>query len=170
MDTEEEQGSPNLPAAIRANNDLFAADMLLIFDGPPHASNRPTVSFGARGIARVTLTTYGPIVAQHSGHYGNFLPNPVQRLAGLLASMKSPDGRVTIEGFYDGIEIDDETRAQQRYTLSHLAHDVKKQTGVTEPLRDWFPISAAGPISDMTDLFKGADADWGTMKCGCHPN
>lgn len=67
-------------------------------------------------------------------------------------------------------DIDDETRARQRYTLSHLAHDVKKQTGVTEPLRDWFPISAAGPISDMTDLLKGPGADWGTLKCGCHPN
>ena len=112
VDTEEELGSPNLPAAIRANRDLFAADMLLIFDGPPHASNRPTVSFGARGIARITLTTFGPLVAQHSGHYGNFLPNPAQRLAELLASMKSADGVVTIEGFYDGIEIDEATRAQ----------------------------------------------------------
>ena len=112
VDTEEELGSPNLPAAIRANADLFAADMLLIFDGPPHASNRPTVSFGARGIAEITLTTYGPRVAQHSGHYGNFVPNPAQRLAEILASMKSADGRVTIEGFYDGIEIDEQTRAQ----------------------------------------------------------
>jgi acetylornithine deacetylase/succinyl-diaminopimelate desuccinylase-like protein len=112
VDTEEEQGSPNLPEAIRANRELFAADMLLIFDGPPHASNGPTVSFGARGIATVTLTTYGPRVAQHSGHYGNFVPNPAQRLAGLLASMKSDDGRVTIEGFYDGIEIDADTRAE----------------------------------------------------------
>ncbi|MBI4530100.1 MAG: radical SAM protein [Candidatus Latescibacteria bacterium] len=67
-------------------------------------------------------------------------------------------------------DIDDETRARQRYTLSHLAHDVKKQTGITEPLRDWFPLSAAGVISDLTDYLKGPGADWGTMKCGCHPN
>ncbi|MBM3263208.1 MAG: radical SAM protein [candidate division Zixibacteria bacterium] len=67
-------------------------------------------------------------------------------------------------------DIDDETRQRQRYTLSHLAHDVKKQTGATEPLRDWFPISAAGPVSDVTDLLKGPNADWGTLKCGCHPN
>jgi len=67
-------------------------------------------------------------------------------------------------------DIDDETRAERRYTLSHLAEDVKKQTGATEPLRDWFPLSAAGAVSDVTDLISGAGADWGTMKCGCHPN
>jgi len=110
VDTEEEMGSPNLADAIRANGDLFAADMLLIFDGPPHASNRPTVSFGARGIATVTLTTYGPKVAQHSGHYGNFVPNPAFHLTRILASMKSADGRVLIPGFYDGIELSDQTR------------------------------------------------------------
>jgi uncharacterized radical SAM superfamily Fe-S cluster-containing enzyme len=67
-------------------------------------------------------------------------------------------------------DIDDDTRARQRYTLSHLAEDVKRQTGVTDPLRDWFPLSAAGAVSDVTDLMNGAGADWGTMKCGCHPN
>jgi hypothetical protein len=67
-------------------------------------------------------------------------------------------------------DIPDETRAKQRYTLSHLAEDVKRQTGVTEPLRDWVPLSAAGALSDLTDMLKGPGADWGTMKCGCHPN
>ncbi len=66
--------------------------------------------------------------------------------------------------------ISDEQRAAQRYTLSHLAEDVKLQTGASEPLRDWFPLSAAGAMSDVTDLLKGPGADWGTMKCGCHPN
>jgi acetylornithine deacetylase/succinyl-diaminopimelate desuccinylase-like protein len=111
IDTEEEMGSPNLADAIEANKDLFAADLLLIFDGPPHTSNKPTVSFGARGIATVTLTTYGPKVAQHSGHYGNFVPNPAFRLSRILASMKSDDGIVQIPGFYDGIELGEETRS-----------------------------------------------------------
>ena len=111
IDTEEELGSPNLAAAVLANSELLAADMLLIFDGPPHASNRPTVSLGARGIATITLTTYGPRVAQHSGHYGNFVPNPALALSQILASMKTPDGVVTIDGFYDGVAIDDRTRA-----------------------------------------------------------
>jgi uncharacterized radical SAM superfamily Fe-S cluster-containing enzyme len=67
-------------------------------------------------------------------------------------------------------DIDDDTRARHRYTLAQLAHDVKTQTGATEPLRDWFPLSAAGPLADVTDLLKGPGADWGTLKCGCHPN
>ncbi len=112
VDTEEELGSPHLRGAVATHREELAADLLLIFDGPPHASNRPTVSLGARGIATVTLTTFGPTLAQHSGHYGNFVPNPAFELARILASMKNADGVVTIAGFYDGIEIDDATREQ----------------------------------------------------------
>ncbi len=111
VDTEEELGSPNLADAIHAHRDLFASDLLLIFDGPPHASNRPTVTFGARGIMTATLVAYGPRVAQHSGHYGNFVPNPAFDLSRILASLKSPDGVVTIPGFYDGVELSEEDRA-----------------------------------------------------------
>ncbi|HEY3176587.1 MAG TPA: radical SAM protein [Candidatus Polarisedimenticolia bacterium] len=67
-------------------------------------------------------------------------------------------------------DIDDETRVRQRYTLSHLAHDVKSQLGITEPMRDWFPLSASGPFSDLKDLMDGESAEWGSLKCGCHPN
>jgi uncharacterized radical SAM superfamily Fe-S cluster-containing enzyme len=67
-------------------------------------------------------------------------------------------------------DISDADRHARRYTLSHLAEDVKRQTGVTEPLRDWFPLSASSVISDVTDLLQGPGADWGTLKCGCHPN
>lgn len=67
-------------------------------------------------------------------------------------------------------DVDDATRVRQRYTLSHLAHDIKKQCGITEPHRDWFPLSAMGPFSDLTDTLLGERADWGSMKCGCHPN
>jgi 7,8-dihydro-6-hydroxymethylpterin dimethyltransferase len=67
-------------------------------------------------------------------------------------------------------DIDDETRTKQRYTLSHLAHDVKAQAGIGEPMRDWYPLSAAGPFSDLKDLLGGLDADFGSFKCGCHPN
>ena len=67
-------------------------------------------------------------------------------------------------------DIDDETRKRQRYTLSHLAHDVKSQLGITEPLRDWYPLSASGPFSDLRDQLEGLEAEWGALKCGCHPN
>jgi 7,8-dihydro-6-hydroxymethylpterin dimethyltransferase len=67
-------------------------------------------------------------------------------------------------------EITPERRQAQRYTLSHLAHDVKNQTGIGEPLRDWFPISFMGTFTDWADVVHGPDREWGQLTCGCHPN
>jgi uncharacterized radical SAM superfamily Fe-S cluster-containing enzyme len=67
-------------------------------------------------------------------------------------------------------EITEQRRLQQRYTHSHLAHDVKNQVGITEPTRDWFPLSLMGAFADFADLVHGPDADWGQVSCGCHPN
>jgi uncharacterized radical SAM superfamily Fe-S cluster-containing enzyme len=67
-------------------------------------------------------------------------------------------------------EVTDDRRAAQRYTLSHLAHDVKKQIGLGEPVRDWFPISFMGTFTDWADLVHGPSAEWGNLTCGCHPN
>ena len=67
-------------------------------------------------------------------------------------------------------DVSDERRMAQRYTLSHLAHDVKNQTGLGEPTRDWFPISFMSTFSDWADLIHGPDRDWGQLSCGCHPN
>ncbi|PWU06394.1 MAG: radical SAM protein [Terriglobia bacterium] len=67
-------------------------------------------------------------------------------------------------------EVTDERRAAQRYTLSHLAHDVKNQTGLGEPARDWFPISFISTFSDWSDLVHGPQYGWGQLSCGCHPN
>ncbi len=67
-------------------------------------------------------------------------------------------------------DISDELRKKQRYTLSHLARDVARQTGVTDPLRDWFPLSALSPFGDVVDLMDGPDREFGQLNCGCHPN
>src|SRR6201981_1044650 len=67
-------------------------------------------------------------------------------------------------------EVTDERRHAQRYTLSHLAHDVKNQTGIGEPVRDWFPISFMGSFTDWADVVHGPSAEWGNLTCGCHPN
>ena len=107
MDFEEELGSPRLPAAVDRYKKELASDMLVIFDGPRHVSNQPTLSFGARGICEITLTTYGPRQPVHSGNYGNYTPNPAMRLSQLLASMKDEEGRVIIPGYYEGIALSD---------------------------------------------------------------
>ena len=67
-------------------------------------------------------------------------------------------------------EVTPERRAAQRYTLSHLAHDVKNQVGIGEPTRDWFPISFMSTFTDWADVVHGQDAQWGQLTCGCHPN
>mgnify|MGYP000243382718 CR=1 FL=1 len=66
--------------------------------------------------------------------------------------------------------ITEQRRLQQRYTLAHLAHDVKGQVGITEPTRDWFPLSLMGAFADFADVVHGPESDWGQVSCGCHPN
>lgn len=104
LDGEEEAGSPNLERSLLAHRNLLAGDLLISADGPVHQSGAPLIAFGNRGVADASLTVYGPIRALHSGHYGNWAPNPAFQLAQLLASMKDSQGRVLIEGFYDDVE------------------------------------------------------------------
>ena len=111
MDFEEELGSPQLPHAVLEYKEQLAADMLVIFDGPRHLSNEPTLSYGARGIATISLEVFGPRTPLHSGNYGNYAPNPAVKLSQLLATMWQADGRVAIPGWYDGITISDDVKA-----------------------------------------------------------
>ena len=100
---EEEAGSANLGKILERNKDLLKSDVWLICDGPVDQSRQRQIVFGARGIQTVDLTVYGPKRELHSGHYGNWAPNPAFMLARLLASMKDDDGRVLIDGYYDGM-------------------------------------------------------------------
>jgi acetylornithine deacetylase/succinyl-diaminopimelate desuccinylase-like protein len=101
---EEEAGSANLEKILAANRELFAGDVWLMCDGPVHQTRRQLIYFGARDGVRLDLTVYGPKSELHSGHYGNWAPNPALLLARLLTSMKGDDGRVLVDQFYDGIE------------------------------------------------------------------
>jgi acetylornithine deacetylase/succinyl-diaminopimelate desuccinylase-like protein len=101
---EEEAGSANLFKILSANRSAAQADVWLMCDGPLHQSRRPLVYFGSRDGVRLDLTVYGARNELHSGHYGNWAPNPALSLARLLVSMKGADDRVLVEGFYDGIE------------------------------------------------------------------
>jgi len=101
---EEEAGSPHLGEIIDLHKDLLTADAWIICDGPVHQSGRKQVVFGVRGDQNVDVTVYGAKRPLHSGHYGNWAPNPAMLLARLLASMKDDTGRVTIAGWYDGVE------------------------------------------------------------------
>jgi acetylornithine deacetylase/succinyl-diaminopimelate desuccinylase-like protein len=100
---EEEAGSTNLERTMQAHKDLLGADLLITCDGPVHPSGRPLIFFGARGDVGLDVTVYGPVRALHSGHYGNWAPNPAMELSRLLASMTDTNGRVLIPGYYDDV-------------------------------------------------------------------
>ena len=100
---EEEAGSPHLEKILDANRDLVHGDVWLVCDGPVDQSGKQTVVFGARGDAHLEITLFGPHHGLHSGHYGNWAPNPAMMLAQLLAGMKDEAGHVLVPHFYDGI-------------------------------------------------------------------
>ncbi len=124
---EEEAGSSHLGEIIDRNKQLLEADAWIICDGPVHQSGRKLIAFGVRGDQNADVTVYGAKRPLHSGHYGNWAPNPAMTLVRLLATMKDESGRMTIAGWYDGVEplgaaeqqairdapaYDDELRAQ----------------------------------------------------------
>jgi len=111
FDGEEEAGSPHLPAILRRNRDQLRGDAWVFCDGPVHPTRQPLVYFGARGITDLELTVYGPLRPLHSGHYGNWAPNPAAILAELVAGMRDSDGRIKIAGFYDDVRPVSEAEA-----------------------------------------------------------
>ncbi len=103
FDGEEEAGSPHLGEMLRRHADLLAADGWIFCDGPVHQSRRPQVVYGVRGVLGFDLTVYGPLRSLHSGHYGNWAPNPAAMLAELVASMRDSEGEILINGVYDEV-------------------------------------------------------------------
>jgi len=119
---EEEAGSPHLEQILDANRDAVHGDVWLICDGPVDQSGKQTVVFGARGDAHAEITLYGPHHGLHSGHYGNWAPNPAMMLARLLAAMKDENGHVLIPHFYDGIAP---LSAMEKDALAHAPQNDK---------------------------------------------
>ena len=103
LEGEEEAGSPNLRPMLERHRALLGADLWIFGDGPVHQTRRPQVVFGVRGTLGLEMTVFGPTRALHSGHYGNWAPNPGAMLAELVASMRDADGRITIAGFSDDV-------------------------------------------------------------------
>jgi acetylornithine deacetylase/succinyl-diaminopimelate desuccinylase-like protein len=104
MEGEEEAGSPNLRRMIEAHTDKLAADLWLFCDGPAHQSRRWQLVYGVRGTYGFNLTVYGPNRPLHSGHYGNWAPNPIMLLTELIGSMRAPDGNILVDGYYQQVQ------------------------------------------------------------------
>jgi len=127
---EEEAGSSHLGEIIRLHKDLLAADAWIICDGPVHQSGVKEVVFGARGDVNVDVTVYGAKRPLHSGHYGNWAPNPALLLAQLLASMKDADGRVLIDGWSADVEPLGEAERRAIAEAPKYDDELKRQLGI----------------------------------------
>lgn len=127
---EEEAGSPHLAEILRANRDLLTADSWVFVDGPVHQSRRLQVVFGARGVAQMEMTVYGPIHALHSGHYGNWAPNPAAVLVELLFGLRDPDGEIRIAGFYDDVRPLSESERQAASAMPPVEDALRREYGL----------------------------------------
>ena len=135
---DEEAGSPNMSTVARQHKELLAADLVLIADGPKHPSGNPTLTFGVRGITSVQITIYGPSRPLHSGHYGNWAPNPAMRLAQLLSTMKDPEtGQVLVDGWYDDRVELTETELAALATIPDDPAQSPAALGFAEPEGQW---------------------------------
>jgi acetylornithine deacetylase/succinyl-diaminopimelate desuccinylase-like protein len=133
FDGEEEGGSPHLRDIIRTNSELLRADAWIICDGPVHQSGRKEVVYGVRGDVNVDLTVYGANRPLHSGHYGNWAPNPAFLLVRLLASMKDDAGRVVIRGWYDDVTPLGELEKKAIRDLPPFDDSLRTQLGFLKP-------------------------------------
>jgi acetylornithine deacetylase/succinyl-diaminopimelate desuccinylase-like protein len=100
---EEEAGSPHLAGYLKQYANELRTDVWMICDGPVHQSGKLQLYYGARGVTDVEVTTYGPSRPLHSGHYGNWAPNPIVALTHLIDSMRDTEARILIPGFYDDV-------------------------------------------------------------------
>ncbi|HET6211961.1 MAG TPA: M20/M25/M40 family metallo-hydrolase [Micromonosporaceae bacterium] len=123
LDGEEEVGSPHLPWFARHHRDLLDADLVLWSDGPVYENGQPCVCLGVRGILKFALRARGAGYPTHSGNWGGVSPNPAWRLVQLLATMRAPDGRVLVDGFYDDVRP---FTAQETAMLDKLPVDLPR--------------------------------------------
>lgn len=129
---EEEAGSPHLSDILKKYSPLLKSDLWIICDGPVHQSGKKVVCFGVRGDAHLDVTVYGPKRPLHSGHYGNWAPNPALMLAKLLSSMKDDDGKVTIRGFYDDVKPLTAAEQDALRKVPMVDDNIRKELGLAE--------------------------------------
>jgi len=130
---EEEAGSTNLQRTLELHKNLLGADLLITADGPVHQSGRPLVFFGNRGDIGIDVTVYGPVRALHSGHYGNWAPNPAMELSRLLGAMKDAEGRVLIEGYYDDVTPLGEVEKKALAEMPVNDTELQRELGIAKP-------------------------------------
>ncbi|GGD65822.1 M20/M25/M40 family metallo-hydrolase [Croceicoccus mobilis] len=156
IDSHEEGGPPTLKDVVARNRELLRADAVVMLDGPMHASNNPTLVFGHRGGMGFELKVHSANNDVHSGHFGNFAPDPSFALAHLLSTMRAPDGRVLIPGFYDGVDMNPGMKA----VLAAVPDDeaaIRKRIGIAESehVGDNYQEAMNYPTFNITSMIAG---------------
>jgi acetylornithine deacetylase/succinyl-diaminopimelate desuccinylase-like protein len=136
LDGEEEQGSPTIGKILDANRELLQSDLLLFCDGPMHPSRRAQLVFGVRGDMTVDITTYGPTRPLHSGHYGNWAPNPVMQISYLLTSMRDESGHILVDGYYDDVAPPTELERDAIATMPDTTAALQDELSINTPEGD----------------------------------
>jgi len=130
---EEEAGSPHLQAILDRYAPELRTDGWILCDGPVHQSRRPQIFFGARGTTGLEMTVYGPNHGLHSGHYGNWAPNPIVRLSHLLDSLRDEEGRILIPGFGDDVRPPTDSEKRAVAAVPRVDEELEKEFGFNRP-------------------------------------
>ncbi len=136
LEGEEEAGSQHLGDLLRAHRDRLQGDAWFFMDGPVHVSGAPQVVLGVRGVVGVEVTLFGASRPLHSGHYGNWAPNPAVAAAHLIASMRDRNGRITIAGFHDDVRAPTMDEVTAGRALSATDDSVRRSLGLSRTEAD----------------------------------
>lgn len=158
LEGEEEAGSPHLERMLTTYREALDADVWILGDGPVHQSRTMLVSFGVRGVIGLEMALYGPLRALHSGHYGNWAPNPAAELATLLASMRDSDGRILVDGFAAAVRPLSGLEQQAVREIPDADADLRRELalGRTETVRERLADSITVPAMNVRGIRSGA--------------
>ncbi len=153
---EEEAGSPHLEQILDRYHDKLQSNLWVICDGPVYQNGQPLVVFGSRGVVTAEITAFGPNRPLHSGHYGNWAPNPIAELATLIAKMRTPEGEITIPGFYSPVRSLSATEKSALKNLPDLDAQLKREfaLGRSEG-RDSLPEAIMKPSLNLDRIVGG---------------
>lgn len=156
LEGEEEAGSPNLRAMLEKHRDQLSADLWLFCDGPTHQSRRWQLVYGVRGSDGFNLTVYGPNRPLHSGHYGNWAPNPIALLTDLIGSMRDTNGNVYIDGFYDQVRPLSPEALAAIERSPRMEEQLMAEMGIARPeTEDRLEIAISRPAMNLRGISGG---------------
>jgi acetylornithine deacetylase/succinyl-diaminopimelate desuccinylase-like protein len=156
LEGEEEAGSPHLKEMLAKHGELLGADLWLFCDGPVHQSRRPLLSYGVRGSFGFGLTVYGPNRPLHSGHYGNWAPNPIMRLLDLIASMRDQNGNILVAGYEDEVIAPTISEMEAINQAPDIGPSLAQELGFSQPeTTDRLELALMRPALNLRGIRSG---------------